>query len=111
LCRRGLGAGDAAAGLAALGVLLGCVGAGAGLAAVLAPWGARAERLTRWIRGCLLLAGAAQALLMATAQLPVLAVAAFALGLGGQGTKIGVDTVVQRSVADEFRGRVFTAYD
>ncbi|MCI2236948.1 MFS transporter [Paenibacillus sp. TRM 82003] len=111
LCRRVLGEGDPAAGLAALGVLLSAVAAGSGAAAVLAPWGARRGRLRGWISGCLLVAGAGQLVVGLSTSLAVLAVAAAALGLGGQGSKIGVDTVVQRSVDDAYRGRVFTAYD
>jgi MFS family permease len=112
LCRTTLAApDDPAAGLAALGVLLAAVAAGSGLAAVLAPWGARRGRVHTWIRGCLLLAGVAQVVLGLTQSPVVLAVAAGFLGLGGQGAKIGVDTVVQRTVDDAFRGRVFTAYD
>ena len=38
-------------------------------------------------------------------------VAAFLLGLTAQGIKIGVDTLVQAHVADEFKGRVFVLYD
>jgi MFS family permease len=40
-----------------------------------------------------------------------LLVAAFALGFVAQASKICVDTLVQESVADEFRGRVFSLYD
>ena len=112
LCRTTLAdADDPAAGLAALGVLLGAVAVGSGAAAVLAPWGARHGRVHGWIAGCLLVAGAGQVLVGLSTSPAVLAVAAGALGLGGQGAKIGVDTVVQRSVDDAYRGRVFTAYD
>jgi MFS family permease len=38
-------------------------------------------------------------------------VAAFLLGLTTQGTKIATDTVVQTSIDDSFRGRVFSIYD
>jgi hypothetical protein len=41
---------------------------------------------------------------------PMLA-AAFVLGLGTQGTKISTDTVVQSTVDDAFRGRIFAVYD
>jgi hypothetical protein len=36
---------------------------------------------------------------------------ALVLGVAAQGIKIVVDTVVQESVADAFRGRVFSFYD
>jgi predicted MFS family arabinose efflux permease len=37
--------------------------------------------------------------------------AGFALGVVSQGSKISVDTLVQRTVDDAFRGRVFSVYD
>jgi hypothetical protein len=42
---------------------------------------------------------------------PTLLVAAFGLGLSAQGVKICVDTLVQTTVDDAFRGRVFSLYD
>jgi MFS family permease len=42
---------------------------------------------------------------------PGLLIAAFFLGIASQGIKICVDTLVQTSVEDEFRGRVFAWYD
>jgi hypothetical protein len=38
-------------------------------------------------------------------------VATFVLGLTTQGAKIATDTVVQSSVDDGFRGRIFSVYD
>ena len=38
-------------------------------------------------------------------------VAALFLGLAAQASKICVDTIIQESVEDEFRGRVFSVYD
>ncbi|PPK98214.1 hypothetical protein CLV92_102367 [Kineococcus xinjiangensis] len=112
LCRRTLAdPDDPAAGLALLTTLLVAAGAGAGTAAVCAPWGTRHGALRAWICGCLVVAGAAQALAGWSTDLTVLLVCAFALGGAGQGAKIGVDTVVQRTVDDTYRGRVFTLYD
>lgn len=42
--------------------------------------------------------------------MPVL-ISAFVLGLTTQGAKIATDTVVQSSVDDGFRGRIFSVYD
>lgn len=42
---------------------------------------------------------------------PAVLVAALGLGFAAQAAKICVDTLVQESVADEFRGRVFSFYD
>ena len=44
-------------------------------------------------------------------QLPLVLVAGFGLGFTAQGVKISVDTLLQRVVADDFRGRVFSFYD
>jgi MFS family permease len=38
-------------------------------------------------------------------------VGGFVLGVAAQGVKVCVDTIVQQAVDDEFRGRVFAAYD
>lgn len=38
-------------------------------------------------------------------------VAAFVLGMTTQGAKIATDTIVQSSVEDGFRGRIFSVYD
>ena len=40
-----------------------------------------------------------------------LLVGAFVVGVAAQGSKICVDTIVQESVDDAFRGRVFSFYD
>ncbi|GAB7190703.1 MFS transporter [Kineococcus sp. NUM-3379] len=112
LCRRTLtDPQDPAAGLALLTALLTAAGAGAALAAVCAPWGTRQGSLRTWICGCLAVAGAAQAVAGWRTDVAALVVCAVVLGGAGQGAKIGVDTVVQRTVDDAFRGRVFTLYD
>jgi MFS family permease len=64
-----------------------------------------------WVVLCLLLAGAAQLVLLTSVRLPVLLVCAALLGLAAQGAKIAVDTIVQRDTPDEFRGRAFALYD
>src|SRR5690606_20729730 len=65
----------------------------------------------RWITVC---AGSAAVLELALG-LPFatgpLLVAAFVLGLTTQGAKIATDTVVQSTVDDGFRGRIFSVYD
>jgi hypothetical protein len=44
-------------------------------------------------------------------RLPLQLLAALLLGFTAQGIKICVDTLVQRHITDEFRGRVFALYD
>ncbi|GAA5005499.1 MFS transporter [Kitasatospora paranensis] len=102
---------DAAAGLASLGRAVGFSAVGFFLAAVVSPWCTRRLGLTGWMTTCL--AGAAvfvPALGLPFRELPGL-VAALLLGVVTQGTKICTDTVVQESVEDDYRGRVFAVYD
>ncbi|MFI1247092.1 MFS transporter [Streptomyces anulatus] len=98
-------------GLALLGLAVGMSGAGFFVAAVLTPWAVGRLGRYGWIVGC---AGSAAVLVPALglsfAPAPML-IAAFVLGIVTQGAKIATDTVVQTSVDDSFRGRVFSLYD
>jgi MFS family permease len=98
-------------GLALLGLALGISGAGFFVAAVLTPWAAGRLGPGCWIAVC---AGSA-AILEPALGLPFavapLLVAAFVLGMTTQGAKIATDTIVQSSVDDGFRGRIFSVYD
>ncbi|MFF3030250.1 MFS transporter [Streptomyces rubiginosohelvolus] len=98
-------------GLALLGLAVAVSGAGFFIAAVLTPWAVGRLGRYGWIVGC---AGAAAVLVPALglsfAPVPIL-IAAFVLGVVTQGSKIATDTVVQTSVDDSFRGRVFSLYD
>ncbi|MDI3096997.1 MFS transporter [Streptomyces rochei] len=110
LCRYALTS-DTDEGLALLGLALGVSGAGFFAAAVITPWAAGRLGPGRWMAVC---AGIATVLVPALglpfATAPLL-VAAFVLGLTTQGAKIATDTVVQSSVDDAFRGRIFSVYD
>ncbi|MER6915274.1 MFS transporter [Streptomyces sp. NPDC000594] len=98
-------------GLALLGVAVAVSGAGFFAAAVLTPWAIGRLGRLGWMMTC---AGTAAVLLPALglpfAPGPTL-VAAFVLGFITQGSKITTDTVVQTSVDDAYRGRVFSLYD
>ncbi|MFJ9322380.1 MFS transporter [Streptomyces globisporus] len=98
-------------GLALLGLAVAVSGAGFFIAAVLTPWAVGRLGRYGWIVGC---AGAAAVLVPALGlsftPVPML-IAAFVLGVVTQGSKIATDTVVQTSVDDSFRGRVFSLYD
>ncbi|WP_434592368.1 MFS transporter [Streptomyces sp. A5-4] len=98
-------------GLALLGLALGVSGAGFFVAAVLTPWAVGRLGPYGWMAAC---AGAAAvlepALGLPFAPVPVL-ISAFVLGLTTQGAKIATDTVVQSSVDDAYRGRIFSLYD
>ncbi|MFF9274345.1 MFS transporter [Streptomyces griseosporeus] len=102
---------DTERGLALLGLAVGVSGAGFFAAAVVTPAAAGRLGLVRWMVVC---AGAAAvlepALGLTFAEVPGL-VAAFVLGIVTQGAKIATDTVVQASVDDAFRGRIFSVYD
>ncbi len=99
------------AGLAGLGQLVVAIAAGSLLAATITPAITRRMGFVRWPA---LLFGAAALIQLGlglTYQLPLLLLAGFGLGFASQGIKICIDTLVQQSVEDEYRGRVFTLYD
>jgi MFS family permease len=110
LCRYALSS-SPEEGLRLLGLVLAASGAGFFAAAVVTPVAAGRLGPARWIVAC----SAAAAVLVPALGLPFaiepLLVAAFVLGLITQGAKIATDTVVQSSVDDGFRGRVFSVYD
>ncbi|MEE1740016.1 MFS transporter [Streptomyces sp. BE147] len=98
-------------GLALLGLAVGISGAGFFVAAVLTPWAVGRVGRYGWMIVCAGTAAVLEpALGLTFAPAPML-VAAFVLGVVTQGSKIATDTVVQTSVDDAFRGRVFSLYD
>ncbi|MFF7854586.1 MFS transporter [Streptomyces sp. NPDC007904] len=98
-------------GLALLGVALGASGAGFFAAAVMTPWAAGRLGPGRWITVCAAAAAVLEpALGLFFAAGPLMA-GAFVLGLTTQGAKIATDTIIQSSVEDGFRGRIFSVYD
>ncbi|MEU5364901.1 MFS transporter [Streptomyces sp. NPDC005925] len=110
LCRYAL-ASERGEGLALLGLALGVSGAGFFAAAVVTPWAAGRLGPGRWIAVCAGTAAVLEpALGLPFATVPLL-IATFVLGLTTQGAKIATDTVVQATVEDGFRGRIFSVYD
>jgi hypothetical protein len=102
---------DTNAGLAGFAFAVGVSGAGFGLGALATPLVARRLSLHRWIPLCLCGAGVAELVFGAPfRELPLL-LGAFLLGFFSQGQKVSTDTLVQRHVDDDFRGRVFVFYD
>lgn len=98
-------------GLRLLGLALGTSAAGFFAAAVVTPWGAGRLGPGRWIVVCAAAAAVLEpALGLPFATAPML-IATFVLGLTTQGAKIATDTLVQSSVDDGFRGRIFSVYD
>jgi MFS family permease len=102
---------DVDAGLAGLAGAFAASGVGFFLAAVVTPEVTHRVRKQTWITACFVLAAAAEAVFVVTLAEWVLYVGAFVLGVAAQGSKICVDTIVQTSVDDAFRGRVFSFYD
>ncbi|MFJ3787845.1 MFS transporter [Kitasatospora sp. NPDC090091] len=102
---------DSAAGLATLGQAVGLSAAGFFIAALISPWCTRKIGLAGWMTLCLAAPVVfVPALGLGFSLVPCL-IAALLLGVVTQGTKICADTVVQESVEDDFRGRVFAIYD
>ncbi|MFC4464764.1 MFS transporter [Streptomyces xiangluensis] len=111
LCRYAWSSGSGEDGLALLGLAVGISGAGFFAAAVVTPAAAGRLGPGGWIVVC---AGSAAVLEptlgLSFTEVPVL-ISAFVLGLTTQGAKIATDTVVQSSIDDGFRGRIFSVYD
>ena len=102
---------DTSAGLAVFATLTGLSFLGNGLAIVLTPLAHERMRPSAWVTVCLGIAAVSQALLVTSGALAVVTAAAVLMGLGVQGAKIAVDTIVQRDTDDAFRGRAFALYD
>ncbi len=100
---------DADAGLRAFSVLLAVSFVGNGLSVLVTPL-VHADP-ARWIAVCLGAGALSQALLATGPRWPVVIASAVLLGASVQGTKIAVDTIVQRDTHDLFRGRAFALYD
>ncbi len=102
---------DTDAALAGLSIAVLVSGIGFLIAAVLTP--VASARLTppRWMVVLLAAAALVEVFPGGLYTEPALLVAALVLGLSAQGVKICVDTIVQTTVDDAFRGRVFSLYD
>ncbi|WP_370083803.1 MFS transporter [Streptacidiphilus sp. MAP12-16] len=112
LCRNSFAPpGDQSAGIRWLGLALAASGAGFFSAAVITPWATRRVGVPGWLVCCAALAAVLTAALgLFFTPVPIIT-AAYLLGLVSQGVKISTDTLVQTSVEDAFRGRVFAVYD
>jgi hypothetical protein len=98
-------------GLGLLGIAVGVSGAGFFLAAVITPWATGRFGTQGWMTVCAAFAAVLlPGLSLSFQPAPVIA-AAFVLGVATQGAKIATDTVVQSSIDDTYRGRVFSLYD
>ncbi|MEW1660475.1 MULTISPECIES: MFS transporter [unclassified Streptomyces] len=98
-------------GLALLGIAVAVSGAGFFTAAVVTPWMVGWLTAFGWMACCAAVGAVLTPALGLFFHPAPMLVAAFVLGLVTQGTKISTDTVVQSSIDDAFRGRIFALYD
>lgn len=106
-----LAPGDATAGLAVFGTLMGAMVTGHFIAVVLTPLAHERVAPSTWVVMCLVGGSAGQIVLVATHDRLAMAAGLLVFGIGVQGAKIAVDTIVQADTADEYRGRAFSLYD
>jgi hypothetical protein len=102
---------NADTGLSEFAVFLALSGAGFLVGAVITPAIVRRIGKQTWIVALLGVAAIGVVVTCAPFQQIPLAVGGFLLGLVSQGVKISVDVIVQESVLDAYRGRVFSVYD
>jgi hypothetical protein len=98
-------------GLVGLAEVVGAGALGTLLAAAVTPWAVRRMGKKRWITWLLAGGGVVQLVLGLPFAPPTIVAAALVLGFVAQGVKICVDTTLQESIDDDFRGRVFSVYD
>jgi len=102
---------DADRALQGLGAIVLAAGAGVFVGAGATPPGTRRAGTTGWTALVLVTAAVVQLLLGIDPTLGVLVAGTVVLAAAAQAVKIGVDTVLQTTVDDGYRGRVFTVYD
>ncbi|MEO5874012.1 MAG: MFS transporter [Streptosporangiaceae bacterium] len=98
-------------GFEGIALITGVSGGGYFLGAVITPWAVRRVGKDGWIAILLALAGFSLLAFATPFRQTPYVVGGFLLGVASQGIKVCVDTIVQENVDDEFRGRVFSAYD
>jgi MFS family permease len=98
-------------GLVGLGEVVGAGAVGTLLAAAVTPWVVRHVGKPRWVTWLLAFGGTAQVALFVPFVPPTVVTAGLVMGFVSQAVKICVDTTLQESVDDDFRGRVFSVYD
>jgi MFS family permease len=98
-------------GLVGLGEVVAAGAIGTLVAAAVTPWVVRRIGKPRWVTGLLSIGGVVQTVLFVPFVPVTVVVAGLAMGFVSQAVKICVDTTLQESVDDDFRGRVFSVYD
>jgi MFS family permease len=103
---------DTGAGLAGFGTVVAASAVGFLAAAVITPEVTRRIRTETWIVVTFCTAALTESYYVAASVTEVsILLGAFVVGLVAQASKICVDTIVQISIDDVFRGRVFSFYD
>jgi MFS family permease len=102
---------DVDAGLAGLASAFAASAVGFLVAAVITPEITHRIRKSTWITICFAFAAVMEAVYVVWLNEALLLTGAFVIGVAAQGSKICVDTIVQESIDDAFRGRVFSFYD
>lgn len=106
---------DADRALTLFGIVTGAAAVGAFIGAVITPRMIRRLGYRTWpviIAAQSTLIGVPLVILAgAFTNLPLLLVAAVSIGLAGQSVKVSADTLVQETIPDDFRGRVFSLFD
>lgn len=110
LCR-GHFTGNAEAGLRVAAAMLGVSGVGYFAAALITPAVVRRISKPAWISILLASGGVCVLVFGLPFAQTAWAIASFALGVTSQGVKLCVDTILQETVEDAYRGRVFAVYD
>jgi MFS family permease len=98
-------------GLAGLAAVVLASGIGYLVAALITPVATRRLGEERWLMGLFAAASVIEVVLGVPYRNLAVLGAAFFLGIVSQGSKITVDTIVQESIDDAYRGRVFSFYD
>ena len=98
-------------GIVGLGEVIAAGAVGTLLAAGVTPGVVRRIGKPRWITLLLVGGGVTQVCLGLPFVAPTIVLASLVLGFVAQAVKICVDTTLQETVEDDFRGRVFSVYD
>jgi MFS family permease len=98
-------------GILGLGQVVAAAAVGTLLAAVVTPPVVRRIGTTRWVPLLLVAGGVAQLALVLAFEPAAVVVVGLLLGFVAQGVKICVDSTLQETVEDDYRGRVFSVYD
>lgn len=98
-------------GIAGVGQLLGAGALGALVGAVITPAASRLLGKPAWAALVLSVGGVLAMVLFLPFNAPLFLLSGFVLGFTGQASKVCADTIVQETMEEAYRGRVFCVYD